>query len=214
MKKLLLFIIVAIITAACTQTPEQKAEAFIKEEVKKTLFKPDTYDPIETKVDSAYTPYDDPTFYKEFLEFIELGCEYESKEYAIKAAKSDMSFYGGSFSNGFFKNQYMEAKERYEEGCAELEKIREKAQNKCSQIATKLQSKPEFFAWKVYHSYRANNNDGNTVISNYIIIVDKEIQNILLVLTCDEYKNYIESIKQVKEKFKEGKLFEKSANQT
>lgn len=207
MKKLLLFIIVAIITAACTQTPEQKAEAFIKEEVKKTLYKPDTYDPIETKVDSAYSPYDDPNFYKEFLELIELGNEYESKEFKIKAAKSDMSFYGGSFRDGFFKNEYMEAKERYEEGCAELEKIREKGREKCRGIAPKLQSKPEFVGLKVYHSYRANTNDGNTVISNYIIIVDKEIQNILFVLTLEEYNKYIESVQQLKEKLKEGELF-------
>ena len=33
---------------------------------KKSLYYPETYDPTETVVDSAFTPFDDPLFYKAF----------------------------------------------------------------------------------------------------------------------------------------------------
>ena len=60
MKKVLYLILVLIVLAACSQSPEQKAEVLIKDSLKKSLYKPDTYKPVDTKVDSAFTPYDDP----------------------------------------------------------------------------------------------------------------------------------------------------------
>lgn len=62
MKKFFYLALVAIVVVACGQSQEQKAESLIKEELKKSLYKPETYKPIETKVDSAFAPYDDPAF--------------------------------------------------------------------------------------------------------------------------------------------------------
>ncbi|MBO7115883.1 MAG: hypothetical protein J6V87_02410 [Prevotella sp.] len=55
MKKVLYLILVLIVLAACSQSPEQKAEVLIKDSLKKSLYKPDTYKPVDTKVDSAFT---------------------------------------------------------------------------------------------------------------------------------------------------------------
>lgn len=42
MKKYL-FALIALVMVACGQTPEQKAEELIKKELRKELYKPDTY---------------------------------------------------------------------------------------------------------------------------------------------------------------------------
>ena len=84
MKRILLFALVAIALSACNLTKESKAEALVKESLKKALYKPDTYKPIETKVDSAFAPYDDPALFKELEKLEELNTEYEGLQIQIK----------------------------------------------------------------------------------------------------------------------------------
>lgn len=77
MKKIFYLALVAIVIVACKQSQEQKAEYLIKESLKKSLYKPETYKPVETKVDSAFAPYDDPAFFEELAELGEMNSEYE-----------------------------------------------------------------------------------------------------------------------------------------
>lgn len=63
MKKFFYFAFSTLVLVACSQSQEQKAEVLIKESLKKSLYKPETYKPVETKVDSAFAPYDDPAFF-------------------------------------------------------------------------------------------------------------------------------------------------------
>lgn len=59
MKKYLLFISV-IFLMACTPTREEIIENLIEEEMKQTLVNPGDYEVIETKVDSAFSPNEEP----------------------------------------------------------------------------------------------------------------------------------------------------------
>ena len=55
MKKLkLLFCAVALVFTSCTLSNEDKAEKLIKESLKGTLYHPESYEPISTRVDSAF----------------------------------------------------------------------------------------------------------------------------------------------------------------
>ena len=200
MKKIIYIVLVATLMAACTQTPQQKAEALVEETVKKVLFKPDTYDPIETKLDSIVSPYNDPDFYKEVTSFSELLTEVSWCENGIKSAKKDMSFYDDSFSSSFFKSQYQEAKEKYEKAVNKYENLKEKIQKKYEGIAKKLKGEHAFSGYVIAHSFRANNNDGQTQIGNYIFFVDKNIENILYTLNDYEANEFAETIGQIREK--------------
>ena len=66
MKKVV-FVILAILITACSQSPEQKANALIQEKVKNSLYHPETYEAVETIIDSAFAPKDDPAFYEKTL---------------------------------------------------------------------------------------------------------------------------------------------------
>ena len=67
MKKVMLFVAALMTLVACSQSPEDKAKVLIKESMKKTLYHAETYDPVETVVDSAFTPFDDPAFYEKTI---------------------------------------------------------------------------------------------------------------------------------------------------
>jgi len=203
MKTIIYIVLVATLMAACTQTPQQKAEALVEETVKKVLFKPDTYDPIETKLDSIVSPYNDPDFYKEVTSFSELLTEVPRCENRIESTKKDLNFYDKSFKDSFFKNEYQEAKKKYEKAVNEYKSLKEKIQKEYEDIAAKLKGEHAFSGYVVAHSFRANNNDGNTLISNYIFFVDKNIENIIYTLNDYEANEFAETINQIKEKMGE-----------
>ena len=203
MKKFVNLALVALILVSCGKTPQQKAEALVEESVKKVLLKPDTYDPIETKLDSIVSPYNDPDFYKEVTSFSELLTEVSWCKNGIKSAKKDMSFYDDSFSSSYFKSQYQEAKEKYEKAVKKYENLREKIQKKYEGIAKKLKGEHAFSGYVIAHSFRANNNDGKTLISNYIFFADKALENIIFTLSEYEVNEYGETINQIKEKMEE-----------
>lgn len=200
MKKIIYIVLVVTLMAACTQTPQQKAEALVEETVKKVLFKPDTYDPIETKLDSIVSPYNDPDFYKEVTSFSELLTEVPRCENRIESTKKDLKFYDKSFKDSFFKNEYQEAKEKYEKAVNKYENLKEKIQKKYEGIAKKLKGEHAFSGYVIAHSFRANNNDGQTQIGNYIFFVDKNIENILYTLNDYEANEFAETIGQIREK--------------
>ena len=194
----------AIVLVSCSKTPEQKAEALVKENDKKVLLKPDTYDPIETKIDSVYSPYNDTDFYKEVTNFSELLSEVSRCKNSVENAKHDLAFYGRAVSSSYFKEKYQEAKEKYEAAIKKHNKIKEEIQNQYEDIAAKLEGEHTFSGYVIAHSFRANNNDGQTSIANFVFFVDKNIENVLFALSEYEINEYAETINQIKEKMEDG----------
>ena len=99
MKKLFTLMIVAMMSAvillfsSCSKTPQQKAEELIKVVMLKNLYHPDTYAPSSTQLDSAYTPYDDPTFYQATLKLAKLAIALEKYDNEMSSEKRSMALW-------------------------------------------------------------------------------------------------------------------------
>ena len=203
MKRILYFALFAVILTACGQSQEQKAEALIKESLKKTLYKPETYKPVETKVDSAFAPNDDPALYHELAILGEMNSQYEDLEDKAKHAKSSMSLWEGPYLSSFEKNEYKEAKAEYDDANAEIEKLKKKGRKQYEKVANMLQTERSFIGFKAFHNYRADNNAGNTLIGNSVFFIDKEFKEITFGLELEDYNQIQESIRQFMEQMEE-----------
>lgn len=203
MKKIFYLALVAIIMVACGQSQEQKAEALIKESLKKSLYKPETYKSVETKVDSAFAPYDDPAFFEELAELGKMDNEYAELEEKAKSAKSSMSIWSGSLQSAFGRNEYQEAKKEYEEAIARIEKLKTKGRKQYEKVAKMLQGERKFIGYKAVHNYRADNNVGNTLIGNTIFFIDENFTEVRYSLEVEEYNQIQESISQLEEQMEE-----------
>ena len=203
MKKYFYLAILTIVLVACSQSQEKKAEVMIRESLKTTLFKPETYRPVETKVDSAYSPYDDPELYKEMIKLIELSNEIDELKEKAKDAKSKMAMWDSPYSTAYGKNEYREAKEEYEETNAKMEKLREKGLSQYMLTSAMLKADRKFVGFKAMHNYRADNNAGNTLIGNTVFFIDKNFEKIMYSLDVDEYDKMQEVIKQLEEELEE-----------
>ena len=203
MKKIIYLALLAVIMIACGQSQEQKAETLIKESLKKSLYKPETYKPVETKVDSAFAPYEDPAFFKELAELGKLNNEYVELEEKAKRAKSSMSIWSGPYQSAFGRNEYHEAKEEYEEANAKIEKLKTKGRKQYEKVAKMLQDERKFIGYKAVHNYRADNNAGNTLIGNTIFFIDENFTEVRYSLEVEEYNQIQETIRQFKEQIEE-----------
>lgn len=203
MKNIFYLALVAIVMVACGQSQEQKAESLIKEILKKSLYKPETYKPVETKVDSAFSPYDDPAFFEELAEMGKMNSEYEELESKAKQAKSSMAIWSDPYMSAYSRNEYQEAKSDYEEANAKLEKLKTKGRKQFEKIANMLQKNNKFIGYKAVHNYRADNNAGNTLIGNTIFFIDKNFEKIIYSMDVDEYNQVHEAISSFKEQIEE-----------
>lgn len=170
--------IVAIFTS-CQKSSEDKIKVLVSDRMNKTLYHPDTYEGVETEVDSAFTPFDAPEFYEKTLKMAKLGAEISQYDEETKDAKSSMSIWSGPYQTAFGRNEYNEAKEKYDNAVAAKESATKKVQALADELKKELDKEPVFIGLKARHKYRANNNAGQTVFGETKFLFNKDLTEVV-----------------------------------
>lgn len=186
MKKVIGFILCLMVLGACSRTQEEKANLLIKEDIQKVLVKPDTYEPIETKLDSAFAPYETPEFMENTLKCVQLFMEIKEYKEKIKVAKSMMTIYEDNLGFPYFKNEYNEYKAEYKGATNKRNEIEKRLKRSGRKLKELVNAKREFIGYKTMHHYRADNNAGNTVLGTGFYLFDKDINTILISFSEEE----------------------------
>lgn len=194
MKRLVLILMVAPLLVACGGR-EKRAEKIAEETVVKTLYYPDTYEPVETVVDSAYVSiYTNTDALDAAYKIIDLKQELENLQWDYEQALSDVSLYG-DFS--YDRSTYR--KEKYRQAKGELADAEKKLKN-CEADLKKQENiirtcyetinEGEFCGWGIAHRFRAENGNGNKLIGDVLILTDKDMENVVNVFTSDEFDDH------------------------
>ncbi|MBR5037514.1 MAG: hypothetical protein IKX65_02200 [Prevotella sp.] len=202
-KKSFYFALLTLMLVACGQSKEQKAETLIKESLKKYLYKPETYKPVDTKVDSAFAPYDDPAFFEALAKLESINSEYEDLNEEAKREKSAMAIWSGPYQSLFGKEEYQQAKEKYDDANAKMEKLISQRKKLSDKIETILKAERRFIGYKAIHNYRADNNAGNTLIGNTIFFFDESFKEVTYYMDVEDYNQVQEAIGEYKEQIEE-----------
>ena len=190
MRKILLGALLVTLFASCSKSLEDKANTLIEEDIKKTLYHPETYDPAETQVDSAFTPFDDPVFYEKTIQLCKIGMSIDEYDRKMKSAKSSMSIWSGPSQSAYSKNEYQEAKDEYDENAQNKKNAEKKAKKLADELKTMLDKEQLFIGFKARHRFRANNNAGQIVFGEMKYLFDKDMNKIVASydMDDDEYK--------------------------
>lgn len=180
MRTILPLTLFLLLFLTCCKSKEEKAQDLIKTEMFKTLYDFESYEPIETKIDSAFrTIYLDSTALAYgYLLFKELD-EINNYLDEAKSAQSTMEIWEDSYSS-YGLRKYYEAKNKVDiclakaKECFALMEIYGDSIRKIN-----LNIKPEFFGWKVSHKFRCKTKGGNFDIGNHIFYANPDMSKII-----------------------------------
>lgn len=201
-KKLFLYLISALVICGCGKNIEEQAQEAVKNELHKTLYYFDSYEPLETKVDSAFnTPENNPDV-NEFMRSVweqmdqvkEFAAELEDAERTI-ASLSDARKLGGSFAYDY--NEAVKDKVYVETKIKDNLKVVYENALKFSKFISQADS--SFIGWRVMHTYRAKTRGGDPSIGREVYIFSKDFKKVLLNLKYDEYISLVDQIQRMNE---------------
>lgn len=179
MKKIVLFSIAILSLVSCVRTPEDLANSLIRERVKNTLFFPDSYEAIETVVDSAFTPKDDPAFYDKALELYNLFTVVEACRSEADRAERVMNIWKNPYLDGLGQVNYKQSKKNFEKYSEQVKYYTSKIEQEKDYLQEIINVKPKFIGFKVTHKFRAKTNSGNVMIGEKVFITNEDMTQIL-----------------------------------
>lgn len=196
MKKVIWFIFAAVCLSACSESMEEKANKLIKKELSKVIVNIDTYEPIETLIDSAFAPIVTAETYSilealpaQIKRLAEFGDEADKAK--IGMSLNESRFYSFQRENYIkFKDQYESASKKYDELESKLKTINER-------FSKMTEEKPTFNGYQVLHQYRYTKTDGTKTIGKHVFLMNKNLSEVEAMLDLED-----EDIKAMFEAFK------------
>lgn len=175
-------------------TLQKKAEEFVKKDVCNILFYPDSYDPVNTTIDSVfYGPLTDLECVKAAQELIDLRSQYSSAHHAYNDAIDHIKFHGMTdLGTNHWGKDRDEAKAKMEDLQAKIERRQSIIQKRDTSMDGK------FIGWQVAHRFRAANSEGVVSFGDVLYILNPELTGSYLrySLEDDDDKN-LKSIRTV-----------------
>ena len=206
MKKIhLVLCAVALLLVSCAQTNEEKAEKLIQQSLKGTLYHPDSYEPISTRVDSAFINFENIVKVGELCE--ELGDLFDKENKyrsGMRSAERYKSIYApnGWYYDEHSRVQYNQHKQDYEEYKQKLEKLTPKIEVAIEALKEVTQNiySDEFTGWIVSHKFTSKNGANTmTIPGDMIFICNKEFSSCGNGMNSDFFINSFEFIKEISE---------------
>lgn len=164
---------------SCGQSKEEKAQQMAAEYLKGTLYHFDSYEPLQTKVDSSFVSLSsDKEAIKLTLDMLKLFQSAEEYARKVEYAESSMDIWApNGFYSTYSRGEYRRAKNERDENQRLLDKTKDRIQTQFEKIKT-CQSAIEdgaFNGWKVYHKFKSLNGAGTLdLFGEYIFFCDKD----------------------------------------
>ena len=184
-KSLIITLVALIGLCSCGQSKEEKAQEMAANYLKGVLYHFDSYEPLQTKVDSSFvalsTDREAIELTLDMLKLFQSAQEYADK---IESAESSMEIWSPSgYSSAYSKGEYRRAKEERDNNQRLLDKTKDRIQNQFSKIKSRqsyleaeaLSKIRDFNGWKVYHKFKSLNGAGTLdLFGEYVFFCDED----------------------------------------
>lgn len=185
MKKALYIALSALIFVGC-KSREEKAAELIKQDMFKTLYDFESYEPIETKIDSAFTSIYTDTLallYANGANIIFENMDNAKTEY--ENARSTMEIWSDSYTS-LGRDKFNEAKQVVDNYLPQIDK----ALNQIEETYANIRNRNDkigrsFIGWQAKHKFRCKTKGGNFDIGNYLYVFDRNFSRIISVNDLD-----------------------------
>ena len=173
---------------------QETAKTMAKKLVCESLYYPDSYDPVNTTVDSVFYNYlTDADCLNAAVELIDLRNAYEAAKSSYEDNDWTIRFHGNP--GGAFLEHERNARA---EAAAEMKELQPKIERQQEIIRNRSTARDgEFIGWQVIHRYRASNSAGVVSFGNVLYVLDSTMSQCYLRFSLDEDEKNLKSIRTV-----------------
>lgn len=176
MKKFFFIFFVVIIFSACSSSKEDKAEKLVKKALNSVIVNMDTYEPIDTKIDSAFAPLMAKEVFKFYEQLPDQMRIYIHRQEKAEELKRKLNLYEDLDLS--FTTASDQDKEEYEKACQYIKDFDEKMKAFNTKMEKKAKEKPVFCGYMVTHTYRYVNKEGEKTIGKHVFLMDKDLTEV------------------------------------
>lgn len=175
-----LFALCAILVSCQSPTQQERAETFAADYIKKQLFFPDSYQPIECYVDTAFAPLETPEVFEKLKKLASIYEKMEDAEKDMKRKEDHYEMYKsfGSYSS-YNVYQTKEAKAEFDKAQTLYSSLFNKFKSLGEEIADLNEQPKKPYGLKIAQTYKAQTNGGQTVSSAVLLLVDYDMKKVL-----------------------------------
>ncbi len=184
-KSLIITFVAFIGLCSCGKSKEEKAQEMAANYLKGVLYHFDSYEQLQTKVDSSFvalsTDKEAIELTLDMLKLFNSAQEYADK---VERAESSMEIWSpNGYSSAYSKGEYRRAKEERDNNQQRLDKTKDRIQNQFSKIKSRqsyLEAEAplkmgDFDGWKVYHKFKSLNGTGTVdLFGEYVFFCDED----------------------------------------
>lgn len=173
---------------------QKVAETMARKLVCENLYYPDSYDPVNTTVDSVFYNYlTDADCLNAAVELIDLKNAYETAKSSYESNDWTIRFHGNP--GGAFLEHERNARA---EAAAEMKELQPKIERQQEIIRNRSTARDgDFIGWQVIHRYRASNSAGVVSFGNVLFVLDPTMSQCYLRFSLDEDEKNLKSIRTV-----------------
>lgn len=184
-KSLVIILIALIGLCSCGKSEEEKAQEMAANYLKGVLYHFDSYEPLQTRVDSSFVALStDKEAIELTLGMLKLFQSVQTYVDEIESAERSMEIWSPrEYSSAYSNGEYRRAKEERDNNQQLLDKTKDRIQNQFSKIKSRqsyLQAEAmlkigDFNGWKVYHKFKSLNGAGtHNLFGEYVFFCDKD----------------------------------------
>ena len=204
MNKVFLILIATLILMSC-ESREKKIQMAISQELKGVLYSFDSYEPIKTKIDSAYsTPYIDPMVKDLILSMGTLSPELEKATIDYNNALSHIALW--NTNSAFSRQQREEAIFKRDAAKNRILAIQSQLKSIMKELYTRVNEDnvkdKEFIGWFVTQRYKCNTRGGYPDFGDDVFVFNENITDCIFYMSSKDYEtlcNYVDQILSVPE---------------
>lgn len=176
-----IFVISGVGYSQTPQTKEERATSLVQQSLHEELFVRSSYESVEMKLDSAFSPFDSPEYFDKLVEINKLGFKAVAMYKVRDNLEKLISLYESKSSQArhISKQTYLKTRDRYRALTDSINLMVEQINILSESVAQSSEERAEFIGFKATHTYKVVDRDGQILRRKQYLLYDKDISKII-----------------------------------
>lgn len=176
-----IFVISGVGYSQTPQTKEERATSLVQQSLPEELFVRSSYESVEMKLDSAFSPFDSPEYFDKLVEINKLGFKAVAMHKVMDNLEKLISLYESKSSQArhISKQTYLKTRDRYRALTDSINLMVEQINILSESVAQSSEERAEFIGFKAIHTYKVVDRDGQILRRKQYLLYDKDISKII-----------------------------------